>query len=153
MNRLASDSVTVPVIAAQLGYAGLIPFILLAIGTWVFSAEFHASISAALLSYAAIILSFMGAVHWGLAISGRDGVDSWQLGLSVLPPLIAWFASLASPTINYSILIVAFVGLCVFDGRMVKGGKAPAWYPSLRTPLTAVVVISLIVAQLGLVLA
>jgi hypothetical protein len=33
---------------------------------------------------------------------------------------------------------------------MVKQGKAPAWYPKLRTPLTAVVVASLIVAELSL---
>ena len=151
MNRSVSDTVSVPVLAAQLGYAGLIPFVLLSTGAWVFAEEFHAAINTALLSYAAIILSFMGAVHWGLAIAGRDGVQAWQLGLSVMPPLIAWFASLTNPMINYSILIVAFVGLCLFDGRMVKDGKAPAWYPRLRTPLTAVVVISLIVAQLALV--
>ncbi len=151
MNRSVSDGLSVPVLAAQLGYAGLIPFVLLSAGSWVFAEEFHDSINIALLSYAAIILSFMGAVHWGLAIASREGVQAGQLGLSVLPALIAWFASLTNPMINYSILIVTFVGLCLFDGRMVKAGKAPAWYPRLRIPLTAVVVISLILAQLGLV--
>jgi hypothetical protein len=32
---------------------------------------------------------------------------------------------------------------------MARAGKAPAWYPKLRTPLTAVVVLSLISAQLA----
>lgn len=150
MSRSASKGDAVPVLAAQLGYAGLIPFVLLAIASWVFSKEFHTQIHTALLSYAAIILSFMGAVHWGLAIAGRAEIESWQLGLSVLPPLVAWFASLAPPMINYSILILAFIGLCLFDGHMVKAGKAPPWYSSLRIPLTTVVVISLIVAELGL---
>lgn len=153
MNRSASKEASVPVPAVQLGYAGLLPFVGLSLGLWILPEPYHGTINAALLSYAAIILSFMGAVHWGLAIAHSDGVNTWQLGLSVIPPLVAWFASLVSPMINYSILIMAFIGLCLFDGRMVKAGKAPAWYPRLRTPLTAVVVLSLIVAQLGLMLA
>ena len=149
MSLSVSESDRMPPLAAQLGYAGLIPFVVLSIGLWIFPDAYQAQASAALLAYAAIILSFMGAVHWGIAIAGEK-VDGWQLGLSVIPALIAWFASFASPMINYSILIVAFAGLCVFDGRMVKAGKAPAWYPKLRTPLTAVVVASLIVAELSL---
>ena len=149
MNPSASEAVRLPVLAAQLGYAGLIPFVALSLGMWVLPDAYQGQVSAALLAYAAIILSFMGAVHWGLAIAGEE-VDNWQLGISIIPPLVAWFASFAPPMINYSILIVAFAGLCVFDGRMVKAGKAPAWYPKLRTPLTAVVVASLIVAELSL---
>jgi hypothetical protein len=149
VNQSASEVSRLPPLAAQLGYAGLIPFVALSIGMWVLPEAYQDQASAALLAYAAIILSFMGAAHWGIAIAGEK-VDSWQLGLSVIPALIAWFASFASPMINYSILIVAFAGLCVYDGRMVKQGKAPAWYPKLRTPLTAVVVASLILAELSL---
>jgi hypothetical protein len=149
VNLSASEDARLPALAAQLGYAGLIPFVALSIGMWVLPEAYQAQASSALLSYAAIILSFMGAVHWGLAIA-NDELDSWQVGASVIPALVAWFASFASPMINYSILIVAFAGLCVFDGRMVQAGKAPAWYPKLRTPLTAVVVASLILAELSL---
>jgi hypothetical protein len=149
VNPSASEDERLPALAAQLGYAGLIPFVGLSMGLWVLPETYQPLASSALLAYAAIILSFMGAVHWGLAIASEE-VDNWQLGISVIPPLVAWFASFAPPMINYSILIVAFAGLCVFDGRMVKAGKAPAWYPKLRTPLTAVVVASLIIAELAL---
>jgi len=149
VNQSVSEASRLPPLAAQLGYAGLIPFVALSLGMWLLPESYQGQASTALLAYAAIILSFMGAAHWGLAIAAEK-VDGWQMGLSVIPALIAWFASFASPMINYSILIIAFAGLCVFDGRMVKQGKAPAWYPKLRTPLTAVVVASLIVAELSL---
>jgi len=149
VNQSASEASRLPALAAQLGYAGLIPFVTLSIGMWALPEAYQAQASSALLAYAAIILSFMGAAHWGIAITGEK-IDGWQMGMSVIPALIAWFASFTSPMINYSILIVAFAGLCVYDGRMVKQGKAPAWYPKLRTPLTAVVVASLILAELSL---
>jgi len=139
----------VPAPAAWLGYAGLIPFVALAAGLWLLTAPYQGALHGALLAYAAIILSFMGAVHWGLAVA-NDTVETRQLVASVIPPLAAWFASVAAPMINYSVLIVAFVGLCLFDGRMARAGRAPAWYPRLRVPLTAVVVASLVAAQLAL---
>ena len=68
-----------------------------------------------------------------------------------MPALIAWFASMAPVMLNYSILAVTFAMLCLFDGRMTAKGKVPGWYLGLRAPLTAVVVMALIVAQLSLV--
>lgn len=150
MSLSASKPVRIPLLAAQLSYAGLIPFILLSSALWMFQDVYHGPINAALLSYAAIILSFMGAVHWGFSMEGNHEIDKWQMGLSVMPPLVAWLASFTAPIMNYSILIVAFIGLCVFDDRLAMSGKVPAWYPSLRTPLTVVVAITLIFAQMSM---
>lgn len=140
----------VPPIAILLGYAGLIPFVALSLGLWFVSDTNANQINQALLTYAAIILSFMGAIHWGLAISDNDRIENKQLTISVLPALVAWFASLANPLVNYSLLTIAFATLCVYDGKMVQNGKAPSWYPKLRTPLTTIVVTSLITAQLAI---
>ena len=90
----------------------------------------------------------MGAVHWGLAMLQSEKDFQQQLGLSVIPALVAWFAFFLPEILNYSVLIIAFALLCLFDTRMSKAGRAPSWYPKLRSPLTAVVVLSLIVAQL-----
>ncbi len=143
------SSTPVPVTAVQLGYAGLIPFVVLSVGLWVLPAGFQQPVNDALLAYAAIILSFMGAVHWGLAIARNGEPDRLLLVISVVPALVAWFATLAPVMINYSVLIIAFAGLCVFDSRMSGAGKAPEWYPRLRMPLTAVVILSLILAQIA----
>jgi hypothetical protein len=104
-------------------------------------------INQALLLYASLILAFMGAVHWGLAMLQTRMDYQRQLGFSVIPALIAWVALFLPEILNYSVLIIAFALLCLFDTRMAKTGRAPNWYPRLRSPLTAVVVASLIVAQ------
>ena len=150
MNSALSENAQVPAPAAWIGYAGLIPFVTLAVGLWLVSSDYQAQLNAALLAYAAIILSFMGAVHWGLAIASGDTTELRQLAISVLPALVAWFAGFVPPMFNYSLLILGFSGLCIYDVRMARLGKTPAWYPKLRIPLTVVVVMSLIPAQLAL---
>lgn len=149
MTQSASKA-PVPLTAVQLGYAGLIPFIALSAGLWILPSGFQQPLNDALLAYASIIVVFMGAVHWGLAIAREGEPDRLQLMVSVVPALLAWFGSLAPIMINYSVLIITFAALCLFDSRMSAQFRAPAWYPRLRTPLTAVVIFSLILAQLSI---
>ena len=66
-----------PRLAAQLGYAGLIPFVAGAAITWLpgpmpFSIEHWP-----LLAYGAVILTFMGAIHWGLAMHTGQMNHEW----------------------------------------------------------------------------
>ena len=49
-----------------LGHAGLIPFVLLALLVWLVNAELQAWVAIALVSYAALIVSFLGGIHWGI---------------------------------------------------------------------------------------
>ena len=93
---------------------------------------------------------FYGSYSLGLAMAAKESVGRLQFAISVIPALIAWFASLTSPTWNYSILLITFVCLCIFDNYMVKILRAPRWYPVLRIPLTSVAAVSLIIAQLSL---
>lgn len=79
---------------AWLGYGGLLPFVLLTIATAV-DKDDAVFWSQALFSYGSVILTFVGALHWGfaLAIPGipdkqRDAVLIW----SVVPALVAWVA-------------------------------------------------------------
>ncbi|MFO8023955.1 DUF3429 domain-containing protein [Thiohalophilus sp.] len=134
-------------LAKVLGYAGLIPFVVFSIGTWIDlpgiqDADF------VLRTYAAIILSFMGAIHWGAAMSRESQAALAQLGLSVLPALLGWVALLITPAYSYSLLIVAFIILCAMDHRAAKQNLVPAWYVPMRIVLTTVVVLSLIGAAL-----
>lgn len=141
------ESLHVPRLPRVLGYAGLIPFVALSAGLWFLSSTYQPLLNQALLLYASLILTFMGAVHWGLAMQNLTGKQTYQLGISVIPALVAWFAFFLPEILNYSILIIAFAVLCLYDTRMTKHGNAPRWYPRLRSPLTAIVVLSLIVAQ------
>jgi len=57
--------------------------------------------SDALLLYAAIILSFMGAIHWGLGIANADDPSARLLVISVIPPLIAWLLRFCQPLYSF----------------------------------------------------
>jgi len=150
MKALIAGMLDVPGIPAMLGYAGLLPFVFLSLGLWFVPEAYVQGFNSALLSYASIILAFMGAVHWGLAMQQDQGLESRQSVWSVVPALIAWFASMAPVMLNYSILTVTFAMLCLFDGRMISRAGRPGGTSGCVGPLTAVVVASLIIAQLSL---
>jgi len=142
-----------PRLAILLGYAGLIPFISGAIGIWITPPAWRTDVLMALLHYAAVILAFMGAIHWGLAMARerQDNAAHRQLGLSVLPALLGWLAisSGLSALLALALLISGFIGLYLADVHAVKLELAPRWYTALRKPLTAVVLISLLAAWVG----
>ena len=66
---MTSTHAGVPSVWAQrLGYAGLLPFVLLAVATWVAEPGHRAFAGLALAGYGAVIASFLGAIHWGLVM-------------------------------------------------------------------------------------
>ena len=79
-----------------LGLAGLIPFVGLAALSWVPEIMSESFSGRGLASYAAVILSFLGAIYWGLAMSGTPSDSTtdriWLWGVS--PSVLAWLAQL-----------------------------------------------------------
>jgi hypothetical protein len=137
----------VPVAAERLGLAGLLPFIagtlaVVAGGPW---RDWGLS---ALLGYGAVILSFMGGVHWGMAIVAAD-VSPARLAWSVVWALIGWAGLLWGGDLGLLLVAAGFAALFAYDRRAAGRNEAPAWYPALRRPLTAVVVACLVLAILA----
>lgn len=141
---------SIPILMKQLGYAGLIPFVFLSIALWILPADYHEILHQSLLLYAVIILSFMGAVYWGFAMSNSIANQALCTTISVIPAIIAWFSSFFSSVSQYMILIVSFFVLCMIDSFFARKKLIPQWYPSLRIPLTIIVIISLLMAQIAL---
>jgi hypothetical protein len=141
----------VPIAARWLGYAGLIPFVAGAVILWLAGPEVRQWVLGMFTGYAVVILSFMGAVHWGLAMRTEGAPATRQYAFSVLPALLAWSALAMPPALAMSCLIAGFVLLCIYDGAAAARGEAPAWYPRLRVPLTIVVVLCLIAAALAVI--
>jgi hypothetical protein len=83
----------VPPAARWLGFAGLIPFVAGALATLPVSGALRPYGLPLLLDYGAIILSFMGGVHWGAAMM-RDDAETGPLARSVAPALIGLPAAL-----------------------------------------------------------
>jgi len=140
----------VPRAALVLGFAGLIPFIAGAVAGFVVGYPNVILIVNLQMTYAALILSFMGAVHWGLAMAQDDAGNWRRLGLSVLPALLGWLALMVPNGLGLLLLALGFAGVFFADLRSVKGGRAPAWYPALRKPLTAIVLACLAASYLAL---
>ncbi len=136
--------------AKILGYAGLIPFILLSIASWL-QIPLDIDVTNMLLTYAAIIFSFMGAVHWGIAISSKQDSSEYLI-VSVMPALIAWLALLAPQTYAFLLLLFGFIALYVYDRFAEKKQQLPGWYLPMRQRLTIVVVICLSGALLASIL-
>ncbi|RVU36382.1 DUF3429 domain-containing protein [Hwanghaeella grinnelliae] len=136
----------VPRPALVLGLAGLIPFAACAVAVWTSSPVLQVEGVSLLLTYAAVILTFLGGVHWGKALAGEHSGDlNWmRLGWSVTPSLIAWAALRMSPGFTLIIFIAAFAAAFLVDRHAVRTGFFPAWYLPLRKVLTLGVMACLI---------
>ena len=140
---------SLPLLAWLLGVAGLIPFF--ACGYLALTPD-GAPGTMALLAYGAVILAFLGGVHWGLALpepSGRR--ERERLGLGVIPSLVGWVGLLLGiagiPAGGLAIVIAGFIATTVVEARATRAGLLPRSYMALRYGLSTTVV-----AVLGAVL-
>ena len=152
-NTADDGRVRVPPSAAWLGGLGAVPFIALAGMLPVLEGGPRQFAAQALLGYGAMILSFLGGIQWGLAIAPRGGTGEQprtaSLIVSVVPSLAGWAALLAAGTAGLLILAVSVAAMLWVDLRATRRGAAPAWYPKLRIPLTAIVVAALLFGALA----
>ncbi len=131
-----------------LGYSGLLPFV--GITLLLLSKPYHQAYwQHALLSYGAVILTFVGALHWAFAMQARDIAHTIQRNLyvwSVIPSLAAWLALLLPYTYGCGLLVSFFVMALWRDLLLDRVFVLPDWYLPLRKKLTLIVTICLLVA-------
>lgn len=138
----------VPQAGQWMGYAGLLPFVAALAGFLLGDAARQQYFAQQFLAYGAVILSFVGAVHWGLALaSGRMRI--MRMALSVLPALLAWAALLLPAAAGAWLLFAGFLGLRAWEASAPVADTLPAWYRRLRTRLTAAVALLLLVFALA----
>lgn len=133
-------------LAKTLGYAGLIPFVGLAAGLILLPQLPQARLEQALITYAAVILSFLGGIVWGrlLAPDASDFVHTGRhLIFSNVPPLLAWGALFLSFEQACLMLATVFVIAFLYDRGLAAAGLIPDWFFKLRRQLTMIVVIAL----------
>ncbi len=151
---------SIPRPALILGLGGLLPFIATAIAVIILddngqsgeglSNEFALY---ALGAYGAVILSFLGGVHWGRLLHDEGKINQWgPLTLSVVPSLIAWPALLLGTTAMLILLIAGFLFQYVLDRAAAERHEVPAWFGRLRLMLTSGAVLSLSAALLAVLI-
>lgn len=104
------------------------------------------------IGYGAVLVSFLGAIHWGLEFAEKSSLKErtkFRYAVGVIAPMAAW------PTIFFPIewalttQFLAFTGLYFADSRATTRGWAPAWYGPYRWVLTAVVGIAIFISLVG----
>ncbi|KAI0196928.1 hypothetical protein F4808DRAFT_300324 [Astrocystis sublimbata] len=104
------------------------------------------------LGYGAIIISFLGAVHWGMEYAAKtpDAARTrLRYGLGVTAPMVAWPTLYMPVEFALTAQFAAFVALYFADARASVRGWAPAWYSTYRFALTAVVGVAIAISLIG----
>jgi hypothetical protein len=147
-----TDAVTVTAppgpFAQRLGHAGLIPFVVGALFAWLIThQEAHAFAVDGLAKYAALIISFLGGIHWGLGM--RQTVPSpVPFAWAVTASLLAWVSVLMPAYAGLVVQGVLLIACYVVDRKHYRAHGAAAWL-TMRFRLTAVASLSCFIAAAG----
>jgi len=126
--------------ALALGYAGVLPVAGLLVLAWSSATWQHQAVNSATI-YAALILSFLGGIHWGFATSGF--ASSKHFLISVVPSLWAWSVFAATDFFTILGIIFGLITFLVYEQSCDLLEKYPEWYLPLRKHLTFGLSISL----------
>jgi len=135
-------SEALPPLARRLGYAGLLPQAAALVVVLRGDPAWHFAALVLGFAYAALILSFLGGLWWGLAAQARAPVPSWVWVAAVAPSLVAlvstipWLLADARPGASLGLLAVALLASLIVDYTMAAAALAPVWWLRLRLPLS-----------------
>ncbi|KAF5243834.1 hypothetical protein FAUST_2679 [Fusarium austroamericanum] len=104
------------------------------------------------LGYGAVIISFLGAIHWGLEYAEKSPSlqrTRFRYGMGLASSIIAWPTVMLPIEYALTTQFMAFVGLYFADSRAATKGWAPRWYGSYRFLLTAMVGTAIFISLIG----
>lgn len=132
----------------RLGLAGFVPLAILSVWLCAIAPDhpWRQATIALLTGYAALTLSFLGGIRWGIAMLSGSGERRRDLIFSAVPPLAGWIALMAEPPLVFVFLAVAFAAQGAWDSLTLPPGSAPDWFRRTRMQLTALAVAALILA-------
>ncbi|MEM7444030.1 MAG: DUF3429 domain-containing protein [Pseudomonadota bacterium] len=177
----------VPSSAVLLSILGLIPFYAFGLMIWAIlysqgdtitmaASRWMGFLLNAQLIYTALIASFLGAIHWGLAMANigwekqlRPDPERWddggqgnpkyepavrQMLYSIMPCLFAWaivllFQFLLIGWLAILLMILLLVGIWIGDRNAVRFNLAPPWFTELRGPMTIFAIGGLVISLLA----
>jgi len=143
-------------VAWILAFLGALPFAAMTVALLGHDNHLRIPAIAALVTYAAVILSFLGGIEWGLAVQDpipgpavhvKERMRATALFISAAPSLAAWGVLwLPSPQWQLGASLALFILVWRADLGLSHQGLVPSWFVDLRTAITAVVAIILGVA-------
>lgn len=121
-------------LARALGLAGLLPFVAAAALAWWPQLLPGLDARAALAAYGAVIVSFLGGIHWGLVMRGVRP-SAGRLLWGVTPSLLAWAALLLPAAPGLWLLAVSLLACFGVDRALYRSAGLSGWLP-LRLQLS-----------------
>jgi len=99
--------------------------------------------------YGSIILTFLGAVYWGIILNDNhknlipEKVKIYIICWSILPSLWSCLILIFNSNITIVILAICYIIVQFVDEVVIKYFKFPIWYLFLRRLLTIIVILIL----------
>ena len=132
------------ILIQRLGYAGLVPFVGLALLLWIVSIKVHAFVSIALTGYAALIASFLGGIHWGIGLRHNAPQRQLHMVWGVTPSLVAWVALLMPAFAGLPVLALLLIACYLVDRKTWPEAGLREWM-TLRFRLTVISTLSCLI--------
>jgi len=129
-----------PRLVWPLGLGGLLPFLATASLAVAGPAGWQPAALTALGAYGAVILAFVGAVHWGFALplAGQPPLGTTpRLVLGVLPALVGWLALLLPTSPGLWLLAAGVLATLTTEAWAARRGHMAIGYFRLRVVLSA----------------
>lgn len=143
-----------PKVAWILGYAGLIPFFFLTLAVvfgWKLPLIGAARLDWWLVVYAGLVVSFLGAIYWGIVlISPRltDEESRLYLSYGVMPSILAWLTFLL-PVRGALVAMGLLILLAYTVDAFLLFPRLGSDYAKLRLHLSVAVLVMLFIAAIA----
>jgi hypothetical protein len=132
-----------PATAEIAGYVGVVPFILCLLGECLLPGYGQRDLAQRIaIAYGAVVLTFAGAVHWGLALSGRLVWRPVRVIGASTPALVAAAAVVIGGQHGLALLVVGLGMFWLYEHREL-GKELPMQYVNLRRNLSLAVCVLL----------
>lgn len=127
--------------AQILTYAGTLPFLAAVSIPLVQPQLFGLDYGHVILTYGAIIASFIAGTHWGIYLF-RDTPLNLFIH-SNIAALLAWFAVVSAIPGSAGTLIICFVYMLFVDKQLSNAGVHEDWYMRMRIIASLIVILAL----------
>lgn len=136
--------------AQILGYLGLLPFAAGLVAIFLVNDDsLFIKISNLIVYYAAIIIVFVSAVHWGYAIANKNiNNRSRIIFISILPSLLALVCLMLPSHISLAAFFLSFIVWQKYEEAIHDNLQFPEWYTLLRKHLSYTVAALLLLTWL-----